>query len=89
MKHNSPELINSLIDKVESKKFDKDVFEKTGVFVVRDALPKELVSQWKEEWDKFYDEKLALGRNVNVNNPVDLKEELPPTLAKIYKNDIL
>jgi hypothetical protein len=89
MKHNSPELINSLIDKVESKEFDKDVFEKTGVFVVRDALPKELVSQWKEEWDQFYNEKLSSGRNVNVNNPVDLKEELPPTLAKIYKNDIL
>lgn len=89
MKHNSPELINSLIDKVEAKEFDKDVFEKTGVFVVRDALPKELVSQWREEWDKFYDEKLASGRSINVNNPVDLKEELPPTLAKIYKNEIL
>jgi ectoine hydroxylase-related dioxygenase (phytanoyl-CoA dioxygenase family) len=89
MQHNSPEFITSLLDKVEGEKFDKDIFDKAGVFVVRNALPKNLVEEWRKEWDIFYEEKLANGRNVNVNNPVDLKEELPPTLAKIYKNDIL
>lgn len=89
MEHNSPALVASLIDKTEGTEFNKEVFEKTGVFVVRNALPKDLVQQWREEWDKFYNEKLVNGRNVNLSNPVDLKEELPPTLAKIYKNDIL
>lgn len=89
MQYNSPQFIESFVDKIEATKFDKDVFEKAGVFVVRNALPKELVQEWREEWDKFYAEKLADGRNVNVNNPVDLKESLPEKLALIYKNDIL
>ncbi len=37
----------------------------------------------------FIVKNLAAGRNVNVNNPVDLKEQLPEKLALIYKNDIL
>lgn len=89
MKYNSPELIFNLIDRIDSTKFDKDVFEKTGLFIIRNALPKELVQEWKEEWDKFYEQSLSDGRNVNVNNPVDLKEKLPEKLAAIYKNDIL
>lgn len=89
MEHNSPQLIESLVDKIESTEFNKNVFEKTGLFIVKNALPQSLVKEWKEEWDNFYKEKLADGRNVNVNNPVDLKENLPEKLALIYKNDIL
>lgn len=89
MKHNSPELIKSLIGEAQSTKFDKNIFEKTGVFVIRNGLPKELINEWREEWDRFYKENLAKSRNVNVNNPVDLKETLPDKLATIYKNEIL
>jgi hypothetical protein len=89
MKHNSPELVKSLLDKADGTKFDKDIFDKTGVFVIRKAIPRELVNEWREEWDRFYNESLASGRNVNTNNPVDLKEELPEKLTYIYRNEIL
>jgi Phytanoyl-CoA dioxygenase (PhyH) len=89
MTHNNPKFVESLIDKIDSTKFNKDIFEKTGLFIIRKAIPMELINEWKGEWDNFYKESLASGRNVNINNPVDLKEELPEKLANIYKNDIL
>jgi|SRR5450755_4056170 Phytanoyl-CoA dioxygenase (PhyH) len=89
MAHNSPELVENLIEKMDSNKFDKSVFDKTGLFIIRKAIPGDLINEWKAEWDIFYKDKLANGRNVNINNPVDLKEQLPEKLANIYKNDIL
>jgi ectoine hydroxylase-related dioxygenase (phytanoyl-CoA dioxygenase family) len=89
MAYNSPELINSLIEKMDSTKFNKDVFDKTGLFIIRNAIPESLIKEWRAEWDDFYNKNLAAGRNVNANNPVDLKEQLPEKLALIYKNDIL
>jgi ectoine hydroxylase-related dioxygenase (phytanoyl-CoA dioxygenase family) len=89
MAYNSPELINSLIDKIDSTEFNKDIFDKTGLFIIRNAIPEKLIKEWRAEWDDFYSKNLAAGRNVNVNNPVDLKEQLPEKLALIYKNDII
>jgi hypothetical protein len=89
MAHNSPEFITSLVEKIDSTKFDKEIFDKTGLFIIRNALPADLLKEWQEEWMNFYSKNLAAGRNVNVNNPVDLKEPLPEKLANIYKNDIL
>jgi len=89
MAYNSPQLINSLIEKMDSTKFNKDVFDKTGLFIIRNAIPESLIKEWRAEWDDFYNKNLAAGRNVNINNPVDLKEQLPEKLALIYKNDIL
>jgi hypothetical protein len=89
MAHNNPELVSSLISKLDSTTFNKDIFDKTGLFVIRNAIPQHLIKEWKNEWDDFYNKNLSGGRNVNINNPVDLKEPLPEKLATIYKNDIL
>jgi ectoine hydroxylase-related dioxygenase (phytanoyl-CoA dioxygenase family) len=89
MVFNSPELVAGLLDKIESSSFNKEVYDKTGIFIMRSVLPESLVKEWRSEWDEFYAASLANGRNVNVNNPVDLKEKLPEKLATLYKNDIL
>jgi ectoine hydroxylase-related dioxygenase (phytanoyl-CoA dioxygenase family) len=89
MKHNDPQLVGSLIDKIDSTKFDKDIFDKTGLFIIRKAIPKDLIKEWQDEWKNFYQSSLAAGRNVNIHNPVDLKEKLPEKLALIYKNNTL
>lgn len=89
MSHNNPQLIESLINKMDSKRFDKNVYEKTGLLIIRKAIPESLIKEWQSEWNTFYRDNLSGGRNVNVNNPVDLKEKLPDKLALIYKNDIL
>ena len=89
MEYNNPQLINGLLNKIEGSEFDKSIFEKTGLFIIRNGLPQSIVNEWKEEWDNFYEKELANGRDVNINNPVDLKENLPEKLATIYRNDIL
>ncbi|MEO7044365.1 MAG: phytanoyl-CoA dioxygenase family protein [Ferruginibacter sp.] len=89
MPYNSPAFVATFIDKMDSASFDKGIFDKTGLFIIRKAIPNDTIQEWKEEWVKFYQDSLAKGRNVNVNNPVDLKEALPEKLGLIYKNEIL
>jgi len=89
MAHNSPKFIESLIPQIEGTKFNKEIFDKTGLFIMRNVIPEDLMKEWQTEWNSFYQKSLSSGRNVNVNNPVDLKEQLPEKLSMIYKNDIL
>lgn len=89
MPYNSPEVVNQFIDKIDSDKFDKTVFEKTGVFILRNAIPQDLIKEWRTAWDEFYAEKLAAGRTVYKYNPVALEEKLPGVLGTLYKNEVL
>lgn len=87
MKYNSPELMQSLVDKVDSEVFDKEVFNKAGVFVLRNALPKETVQEWRSIWDEYYKSNLDNGRTVNTNNPVAFMDEIPEALKTIYRHE--
>jgi hypothetical protein len=87
MKQHGPALVATLIDKIDSTKFDKEVFDQTGVFIIRNALPKGVVEQWKEEWDAFYRKLPASGGNGPFGSP--LTEPLPDKLANMYKNETL
>jgi len=95
MNHNSPTFVASLIKELDSTKFNKEVYDKTGLFVVRNAIPKGLMDEWKGEWDAFYDKALA-DSDVTTNKsyqvgaptkPVALRAPLPEKLAYLYKND--
>jgi Phytanoyl-CoA dioxygenase (PhyH) len=72
------------LNSLESEKFDASLFQKAGVFVVRNAIRKEIVQGWQAEWDHFYDSTLRDGRNVNRANPVALTEMLPEKLGSMY-----
>lgn len=87
MNHNSPAFVAKLIGQIDSTKFNKDVFDKTGIFFVRNAIPKSLVDEWKGEWDVFYRKIPAHGRDGSFFSP--LKDPLPQKLANIYKNNVL
>ncbi len=89
MKNNNPESIKDLFSKMEGTEFNKEIFDRTGLFIVRNVLPAATVGEWRGEWDLFYEKELSKGRNVNTSNPVDLKEALPEKLAVIYKNETL
>lgn len=68
-----------------SNNFNKQVFLQTGVFIIKNAIPNEIVKRWKEVWDAFYEDKLKDNRDVNKANPVALKEELPEELLFMYR----
>ncbi len=78
-----PAKIRELLPEADSRKFSADVFAKTGVFVVRQAIPTSTMQRWQSEWDSFYAARLAEGRHVGRFNPVHVNEALPPVLAAL------
>jgi Phytanoyl-CoA dioxygenase (PhyH) len=82
------ESAETLADQVSSETFNLDVFKATGLFVMRNAIPRSVVEGWQQEWDAFYGEQLAEGRNVNQANPVSLTEMLPDKLATMYREPV-
>lgn len=89
MKYNSLELVTQFIDKIESNSFNKEVYDITGLFVLKNIIPQPTIKIWKDEWDSFYNSHLKDGRNIHVANPVALKETLPDVLAHMYRDETL
>src|ERR1700682_5989992 len=85
---NTLESVAAAVNQISSEKFNLDVFKEAGFFVMRNALPQDVVREWQREWDFFYDGQLRDGRNVNRANPVSLSEQLPEKLATMYKEPV-
>jgi hypothetical protein len=82
------ESLNDLVSDISSETFCPEVFRKTGVFVVRNAVPRDVVEAWQSEWKVFYAQVLQKGRDVNRANPVSLNEQLPEGLAHMYREPV-
>lgn len=83
-KQQIPASIEKVLGRIDAATFDPDVFRAAGVFVLRNALPPQVVLGWQKAWRSFYDEKLRDNRPVNQANPVAMTEKLPETLARMY-----
>ncbi len=81
--------IRELLPKVDSDVFSPEVFDQTGIFVVRKAIAADTIRLWQSAWADFYATELSSGRNVNRFNPVALQESLPPVLAAIHQHAAL
>lgn len=86
--HDTVKSLEALIPALSSGTFNVDVFRKTGVFVVRNAVPRAVVEAWQDEWKSFYGAVLEKGRDVNRANPVSLNEQLPEGLAHMYREPV-
>ena len=73
----------------DSEIFNKEIYDKNGIFIVRNVISQNIIKEWQDEWKLFYEDKLTKGREVHQANPVSLKEQLPEKLAKIYKHKSL
>jgi hypothetical protein len=83
------ERVEHALKHVSSNQFDPQVYAETGFFIMRQAIPSDVVGRWQDAWRRFYDDQLAQGRNVNRHNPVALNEELPEELARMYREPAL
>jgi hypothetical protein len=45
-----------------SDKFNKSVYDKTGLFIMKDVIPKIIYEDWQKEWVSFYNGNLINGR---------------------------
>ena len=89
MRTNNLETVFNLLDKIDSTVFDNEVFQETGIFILRNVVPSNIVATWQHEWEIFYKEKLENSRNIHQANPVALKEQLPERLAFMYREPCL
>ena len=81
-----PEKLRQLLPQLDSHEFSPDVFEKTGIFIIRGAIPLETLSLWQTAWQEFYDSGLTSDRPINKYNPVAVDQEPPPVLAKMHEH---
>jgi len=89
MRYVGPAKLRELLPQLDSKVFSPKVFDQTGVFVIRQAVPEQTMRVWQAEWENFYRSTLEKGRAVNKFNPVAVDETPPPILAAIHKEPAL
>lgn len=89
MASNVSELIADVEDALkaaDSTEIDPDVFERTGIFVVRSALPKADLSHFQKIWDDYRSQTLGARREIeNKYNPVEIKQ-VPDALFELTHN---
>lgn len=81
-----PEKLRNLLPLLDSPRFSRDIFEKTGLFIIRNAIPKNTLDEWLEAWSHFYSNDLGADRSVNRFNPVSVDQVPPAPLCDIYKH---
>jgi hypothetical protein len=84
--------VNALVEMLPglvSEKFSADLFHAAGVFVVRNAISADRISQWQSAWNHFHNVELATGRRVNRFNPVAVDEQPPAPLSEMYRDSSL
>ena len=74
-----------LIPRADSTELDPAVYMETGFFVVRKVIPQPAIKMWQSSWERFYDEKLSVNRQIDPFNPVHVHEAAPKDLAEVHK----
>ena len=70
------------------KKFNKKIFEETGVFIIQNAIPKKIIKSIQKEWINYYESILKQNKRlVDNNNSVNFKNELSDELKYFWKNN--
>ena len=87
MNYNLPSDID--LTKLDSTTFDIDVYNNTGVFILRNYIPIDIIASWQSQWDDYYNE-IIQHRVIDSANPVNISK-LPTTgeLATLYLNDYI
>lgn len=78
--------IETAMGAMDGDSIDPDNFKATGIAIVRNAIPKEQMSEWTGMWDAHRKETLGASRTLeNVHNPVEIKK-LPDELLSISRS---
>jgi len=85
MKRISKKIVTS---EIFGEKFDKKIFQESGVFVIKNAVPIDVMISIQKEWISFYNNliKNDKGRTIDKSNFVNFKDELPKSLKYFWKN---
>lgn len=79
---------SAILDQLSGPVFKPEIFRAAGIFIMRNAIAKDVIEQWQATWLEFQATRLHDNRDVNPANPVALSEQLPPPLAYMYRNPV-
>jgi hypothetical protein len=68
------EEIRELLPRCDSRTFDPELYKKTGYFVLRQAIPPDVIIKWQVAWQNFRNQHLNGGRQLDGSNPVSVQE---------------
>jgi ectoine hydroxylase-related dioxygenase (phytanoyl-CoA dioxygenase family) len=85
MEPNLPQDIFSLIPLLDRKSFNLSTYEKTGLFIVRNHIPEDIILKWQTLWENFY-QTTVQHRKVDQANPVNISQQPEGELGELYLN---
>jgi hypothetical protein len=88
MKSNLPQDIAPLILMLDNKSFDLSIYERTGLFIIRNYIPKDIITRWQLLWDEFYQETIQY-RVIDQANPVNISQQPDGELGALYLNNYI
>ncbi|OUS29680.1 hypothetical protein A9Q99_08360 [Gammaproteobacteria bacterium 45_16_T64] len=73
---------------MDSSVFDIDVFKKTGLFIVRDAIPDNKLHRWQNAWEEYANSEEGERKEAEDNySKVEIKTNLPDLLDGIHRDE--
>lgn len=88
MRQIQPDAIRPLLPLLDSDRLDKGVLDRAGIFILRRAIPPDVIKELRAAWNSFYS-LIASTRKINPRNPAIIYEALPEILAQLYKHPVL
>ena len=72
---------------VEDISFNKEIYDKSGVFIIKNFINEIKIKELQNIWLNYYDKILKNGgRKVDTANFVNFKNELPSEMINFYKS---
>jgi hypothetical protein len=74
--------------KVEGNQFDKVTYAETGVFILRNAIPQDVILDLQNRWNEYFSDLTQnTSRKLDSNNPVNFTENLPEGLNDFWQSE--
>jgi hypothetical protein len=77
----------AVTNQIEGFQFNKNIYSETGLFIIRNAIPKDEILKLQSIWNVYFcNLNQNDSRNIDLNNPVNFNENLPEGLNNFWKS---
>ena len=75
---------------IEGSVFNREIFDKSGIFIVKNYIGNEIMSELQNSWNAFIDDLVNKGgRTIDNSNFVNFSDNLPPELMDFWKSEVV
>jgi hypothetical protein len=75
---------------IENNCFDKEIYDKSGIFIIKNFIDKTKIKELQNIWNDYYGELIKNGgRKIDNTNFVNFKNELPDKILNFWKSEYI